>query len=75
VRTPHLDELFASEAVKRGITREEVEADFVTDTPIRRILAPEEIASAVAFLASPHAASITGESLGVDGGITRGIYL
>jgi len=75
VRTPHLDELFASEAVKRGITREAVEADFVTDTPIRRILAPEEIASAVAFLASPLAASITGESLGVDGGITRGIYL
>lgn len=75
VRTPHLDELFTSEAAKRGVTREEVEADFVADTPIRRLLAPDEIASAVAFLASPLAASITGESLGVDGGITRGIYL
>lgn len=75
VRTPHLDELFESDAAKRGVTREAIEADFVSDTPIRRILAPEEIASAVAFLASPHAGSITGESLGVDGGITRGIYL
>lgn len=75
VRTPHLDELFASEAARRGCGREEVESDFVADTPIGRVLGPEEIAAAVVFLASTHAASITGESLGVDGGITRGIYL
>jgi len=29
----------------------------------------------VLFLASPRAAAITGESLAVDGGITRGIFL
>lgn len=75
VRTPHLDELFASEAAKRGTSRERVEAEFVADTPIRRVLMPEEIAATVLFLASAHAAAITGESLGVDGGITRGVYL
>lgn len=75
VRTPHLDELFASEAAARGVGRKEIEAEFVADTPIRRVLAPEEIADAVVFLACANAASITGESLGVDGGITRGIYL
>lgn len=75
VRTPHLEELFATEAAKRGTSAQEVEAGFVSDTPIRRILEPAEIARAVLFLASAHAAAITGESLAIDGGITRGVYL
>ena len=75
VRTPHLDELFSAEAVRRGSSAQEVEAGFVADTPIRRILEPAEIARAVLFLASPHAAAITGESIAIDGGITRGVYL
>ena len=75
VRTPHLDELFSSEAAKRGTSAQEVEAGFVSDTPIRRILEPEEIARAVLFLASAHGAAITGDSIAIDGGITRGVYL
>ncbi len=75
IRTPHLDELFASEAAKRKTSAGEVEAAFIADTPLRRLLDPDEIARAVLFLASPHAAAITGESIAVDGGITRGVYL
>jgi enoyl-[acyl-carrier-protein] reductase (NADH) len=52
-----------------------VEAEYANATPIRRTIAAAEVASAVAFLASDLAAAITGESLAVDGGITRGIYL
>jgi NAD(P)-dependent dehydrogenase (short-subunit alcohol dehydrogenase family) len=75
IRTPHLEELFESEAKERGTTAAEIEAQFIADTPVRRILGAAEIATAVTFLASGHAASITGESIAVDGGITRGIYL
>ncbi len=75
VRTPHLDELFSSEAARRGSSAREIEAGFVSDTPIRRILEPDEIARAVLFLASAHGAAITGESIAIDGGITRGVYL
>ena len=40
----------------------------VRSTPMRRIGAPEDIAGAVAFLASPQASFITGVALPIDGG-------
>jgi NAD(P)-dependent dehydrogenase (short-subunit alcohol dehydrogenase family) len=52
-----------------------VEANYAKATPIRRVLQPAEIADAVLFLASERAGAITGESIAVDGGITRGIYI
>jgi Enoyl-(Acyl carrier protein) reductase len=41
------------------------------EAPLGRAARPEEIAAAVAFLASEEAAFITGESLLVDGGLVR----
>ncbi|QPP05292.1 SDR family oxidoreductase [Streptomyces bathyalis] len=75
VETEHIHDLYEKEAIKRGSTAAQVEADFVARTPIRRVLEANEIAEAIAFLSSPRAAAITGESLGIDGGLTRGIFL
>ncbi|MBO1014481.1 SDR family oxidoreductase [Achromobacter sp. SD115] len=75
VETPHIHELYEKEAARQGLTAAQVEANYAKATPIRRVLQPAEIADAVLFLASPRAGAITGESLGVDGGITRGIFL
>ena len=37
-------------------------------TPMRRLAEPEEVASAILFLASPAAAMVTGHTLPIDGG-------
>ena len=48
---------------------EELRQKAIESTPLRRMGRPEEIAYAVAFLASDEAAFITGEILTVDGGL------
>jgi NAD(P)-dependent dehydrogenase (short-subunit alcohol dehydrogenase family) len=75
VETEHIHELYEKEAARQGRTPRQVEQDYIDRTPIRRVLTAEEVARTLCFLASPRAGGITGESLGIDGGLTRGIFL
>ena len=61
-----------------GPTRErpdrEQESEIFESLPtsvVQRFVAPSEVADSVLFLASDHAAAITGATLRVDGGIVR----
>ena len=54
-------------------TLEEAQAAAHDTVPAGRLGSPEEIAAAAAFLCSAPASYITGTSLLVDGGITRGV--
>jgi NAD(P)-dependent dehydrogenase (short-subunit alcohol dehydrogenase family) len=53
---------------KTGRTREQAFADIVTHNPQGRLITPEEVADAVAWLCLPSSASITGQSILVAGG-------
>ena len=59
---------------RTGLTKEQIEgfqAGISARVPMRRIGRPEEVASAVAFLASDDASYITGIELNVDGGMAN----
>jgi NAD(P)-dependent dehydrogenase (short-subunit alcohol dehydrogenase family) len=55
-------------AAATGRGAEESEAALAASSPLGRLLEPEEVAAAVAFLASPEAAAINGQTLLLDGG-------
>jgi 3-oxoacyl-[acyl-carrier protein] reductase len=72
--TERQDELAIARGKALGKSKEEMIAMWASQTPAHRIAAPEEIAAAIAFLASERASYITGVTLQVDGGWTRGLF-
>ena len=68
VATPMQDRELGWEARLRGVSPDEVRRLWIDDTPLGRLETPEDVARAVAFLASPDARFITGEALAVNGG-------
>jgi 3-oxoacyl-[acyl-carrier protein] reductase len=72
--TDRQKEISAARAASRGMSGEEYVKDLARDIPLQRYGDPEELASLIVFLASERAGYITGTTIGVDGGLTRGLF-
>ena len=72
--TGRLDELANVRANEAKITKEEMIIKMASDIPLKRLAKPEEIASAVVYLASELGGYVNGQTIVVDGGLNKSTY-
>lgn len=71
VRTPLVEKQLTDQARAHGIPEERVLSEvLLQDSAVKRLIEPEEVAEAVAYLCSPQTSFVTGTSLVLDGGWT-----
>jgi 3-hydroxybutyrate dehydrogenase len=71
VRTPLVERQIADQAAVHGIPESEVvERVMLTESAVKRLIEPDEVASLAVWLASDHAGMVTGASFTMDGGWT-----
>ena len=73
IATPRIHQLDSGRAELEGVTEERVRTAHLATIPAGRYGEPEELGALVAFLASDRASYVTGQLIGVDGGLIAGI--
>jgi len=68
--TDRMSEILESKSQKSGLKIDAIADEMKKEIPMRRFAEPNEVAAAVAFLASPAASYINGINVPVDGGRT-----
>lgn len=71
--TVRLKSIINNTAAKTGKSSDVIQQEMANQVPLKRIAQAEEVAYAVAFLASPAASYISGINLPVDGGRTKSL--
>lgn len=72
--TDRIVEIDSAQAEREGSTREEVTARSARGIPAGRIGDPREFGQLCAYLCSAQAGYITGQTIAIDGGVTKGVF-
>ena len=70
--TAAMERLFAHKSILLGISPEEAKQEYIRETKTGALGNPEDFATLAAWLLSPHAGYITGQTISVDGGLVKG---
>jgi NAD(P)-dependent dehydrogenase (short-subunit alcohol dehydrogenase family) len=70
VEGPRIDRMIEGQAAVHGVSTEEARRRLTDASPLGRLVDARDVAACAVFLASPAAASITGEDLNVSAGVT-----
>jgi len=71
--TIRLQGIAEAKSAKTGESVTDIFEEMAGESPMKRIAEPEEVAAAIAFLASPEASYINGINVPVDGGRTKSL--
>jgi NAD(P)-dependent dehydrogenase (short-subunit alcohol dehydrogenase family) len=69
VTGPRFDAVLEGQARVTGRSTEDLRTEFAAESPLRRLVDPEDVAAAVVYLGGDGSRSITGEDLNVNAGI------
>jgi NAD(P)-dependent dehydrogenase (short-subunit alcohol dehydrogenase family) len=72
--TPRLRGLAGQAAQRRGVAVEDVLAERAAESPLGRLVTPEEVAWAVTSLLAPEASALHGATLALDLGARKGLF-
>lgn len=72
-RTDRITQLMEKEAYDANVSVQEYEEQVISAFPHKRFMNPDELGDLVTYLCSIQARSITGTTLQIDGGVTRGL--
>ncbi len=71
--TDRLKELAKARSAVQGKSEDEVFASWASDSALKRVAEPREVADAIVWLASERASYITGQTILIDGGAYKGL--
>jgi NAD(P)-dependent dehydrogenase (short-subunit alcohol dehydrogenase family) len=69
VEGPRIDWVIERQAEARGVEPDSVRAEFTSESPLRRLTSPDDVAAVAVFLASKQATAITGADVNVNAGV------
>ncbi len=72
--SPRQDMMMEKRAQDANISVEEAERRELSAIPIGRMVEPEDLANMIVFMVSDKASAVTGQTIAVEGGASRGVF-